>query len=141
MPLGAFGFDASLQEDALFGRILAAYGGDFVADLFARVRRWTASSRSGTTSPVLSSASRRWRDHVRATIVGSTRPPRVSSRVQHSTWLAGEGDSCLHAVRGVVGATKAAMSRILDAGVPSGRRRTVLPSAKDARPRLRERAP
>ncbi|KAF0258558.1 hypothetical protein DOU02_07900 [Clavibacter michiganensis subsp. michiganensis] len=31
MALGAYGFIASLQADASFGRILAAYGGVFVA--------------------------------------------------------------------------------------------------------------
>lgn len=31
MALGAYGFIASLQPDASFGRILAAYGGVFVA--------------------------------------------------------------------------------------------------------------
>ncbi|MFT2690330.1 YnfA family protein [Clavibacter zhangzhiyongii] len=35
MALGAYGFIASLQEDASFGRILAAYGGVFVAGSLA----------------------------------------------------------------------------------------------------------
>jgi len=35
MALGAYGFIASLQADASFGRILAAYGGVFVAGSLA----------------------------------------------------------------------------------------------------------
>jgi drug/metabolite transporter superfamily protein YnfA len=37
MALGAYGFIASLQEDASFGRILAAYGGVFVAGSLVRL--------------------------------------------------------------------------------------------------------
>lgn len=35
MALGAYGFVATLQEQAQFGRILAAYGGIFVAGSLA----------------------------------------------------------------------------------------------------------
>ena len=35
LALGAYGFVATLQEDANFGRILAAYGGIFVAGSLA----------------------------------------------------------------------------------------------------------
>jgi small multidrug resistance family-3 protein len=35
VALGAYGFVATLQEDAHFGRILAAYGGIFVAGSLA----------------------------------------------------------------------------------------------------------
>jgi small multidrug resistance family-3 protein len=35
LALGAYGFVATLQPDAHFGRILAAYGGVFVAGLLA----------------------------------------------------------------------------------------------------------
>ena len=35
LALGAYGFVATLQEDANFGRILAAYGGVFVAGSLA----------------------------------------------------------------------------------------------------------
>ncbi len=35
VALGAYGFVATLQEDAHFGRILAAYGGVFVAGSLA----------------------------------------------------------------------------------------------------------
>ncbi|MEU8134017.1 YnfA family protein [Streptodolium elevatio] len=35
LALGAYGFVATLQEDAEFGRILAAYGGVFVAGSLA----------------------------------------------------------------------------------------------------------
>lgn len=35
MALGGYGFVATLQEDAHFGRILAAYGGVFVAGSLA----------------------------------------------------------------------------------------------------------
>jgi small multidrug resistance family-3 protein len=35
MALGAYGFVATLQPDAHFGRILAAYGGIFVAGSLA----------------------------------------------------------------------------------------------------------
>lgn len=57
VALGAYGFVATLQEDAHFGRILAAYGGVFVAGSLAWGWRWTASSPTGTTSSALLSAS------------------------------------------------------------------------------------
>jgi small multidrug resistance family-3 protein len=38
VALGAYGFVATLQEDADFGRILAAYGGVFVAGSLAWAR-------------------------------------------------------------------------------------------------------
>ena len=44
IALGLYGFAATLQPDANFGRILAAYGGVFVA------------GPTGTTSPARSSA-------------------------------------------------------------------------------------
>ena len=36
LALGAYGFVATLQPDAAFGRVLAAYGGVFVAGSLAR---------------------------------------------------------------------------------------------------------
>lgn len=55
IALGAYGFVATLQPDPHFGRILAAYGGVFVAGSLA----WwpTASVPTGTTSSARSSAS------------------------------------------------------------------------------------
>jgi drug/metabolite transporter superfamily protein YnfA len=47
--LGAYGFVASLQADANFGRILAAYGGVFVAGLIVTAAGGpTATVRSGS---------------------------------------------------------------------------------------------
>ena len=58
IALGLYGFVATLQPDANFGRILAAYGGIFVAGSFAwgmvvdkfRPDRWTSSARSSVSS-------------------------------------------------------------------------------------------
>jgi small multidrug resistance family-3 protein len=44
VALGAYGFVATLQPDADFGRILAAYGGVFVAGSLA----WGMGSRTAT---------------------------------------------------------------------------------------------
>lgn len=55
IALGLYGFVATLQPDANFGRILAAYGGVFVAGS-PGVWPSTASSPIVTTSPALSSA-------------------------------------------------------------------------------------
>ena len=51
IALGAYGFVATLQPDANFGRILAAYGGIFVAG--SRRGEWhsTVSGLTGGTSP------------------------------------------------------------------------------------------
>ena len=48
--LGAYGFVATLQDDANFGRILAAYGGIFVAGSLAWGVSPTGSARTATTS-------------------------------------------------------------------------------------------
>ena len=50
LALGAYGFVATLQPDAHFGRILAAYGGVFVAGSLAWAWSSTASAPTGTTS-------------------------------------------------------------------------------------------
>ena len=47
--LGAYGFVATLQPDANFGRILAAYGGIFVAGSLAGGSSWTGSAPTATT--------------------------------------------------------------------------------------------
>jgi small multidrug resistance family-3 protein len=49
--LGAYGFVATLQPDAQFGRILAAYGGVFVAGSLLWGMASTVSSPTATTSP------------------------------------------------------------------------------------------
>jgi len=49
VALAAYGFVATFQSDPHFGRILAAYGGVFVAGSLAWGWRWTASARTGTT--------------------------------------------------------------------------------------------
>jgi small multidrug resistance family-3 protein len=48
--LAAYGFVATLQDDANFGRILAAYGGIFVAGSLAWGSLPTASARTDSTS-------------------------------------------------------------------------------------------
>ena len=69
IALGFYGFVATLQPDANFGRILAAYGGVFVAGsppAFGRevpqpgAWRWTASAPTAGTSQARSSASPAW---------------------------------------------------------------------------------
>ncbi len=57
VALGAYGFVATLQPDANFGRILAAYGGVFVAGSLAWGTLPTASGPIATTWPARSSAS------------------------------------------------------------------------------------
>jgi small multidrug resistance family-3 protein len=50
VALGAYGFVATAQPDAHFGRILAAYGGVFVAGSpWPGEWPWTGSSPTGTT--------------------------------------------------------------------------------------------
>lgn len=44
VALGIYGFVATLQPDAQFGRILAAYGGIFVAGPCSGECPWTASA-------------------------------------------------------------------------------------------------
>lgn len=51
VALGAYGFVATLQPDAHFGRILAAYGGVFVAGPWRGAWPLMASGRTGGTSP------------------------------------------------------------------------------------------
>ncbi len=48
--LGAYGFVATLQPDAHFGRILAAYGGIFVAGSLAWAWSSTSSGPTNATS-------------------------------------------------------------------------------------------
>ena len=57
MLLTPVGFIATLQPDAHFGRILAAYGGVFVPDLFCRAWRSMGSGPTGGTLSARSSAS------------------------------------------------------------------------------------
>ena len=49
VALGIYGFVATLQPDANFGRILAAYGGVFVAGSLRGAWRSTASDRTAGT--------------------------------------------------------------------------------------------
>ncbi len=49
--LGVYGFVATLQPDANFGRILAAYGGVFVVGSLAWGMVLDGSVRTATTSP------------------------------------------------------------------------------------------
>ena len=49
IALGIYGFIATLQPDANFGRILAAYGGVFVAGSLAWGRSPTATDPTATT--------------------------------------------------------------------------------------------
>ena len=56
IALGAYGFVATLQPDAHFGRILAAYGGVFVAASLAWGMAFDGSGRTATTWPAPSSA-------------------------------------------------------------------------------------
>lgn len=51
VALGLYGFAASLQPDAHFGRVLAAYGGVFVAAPSAGPSSWTGSAPTAGTSP------------------------------------------------------------------------------------------
>jgi small multidrug resistance family-3 protein len=51
-----YGFVATLQPDANFGRILAAYGGVFVACSLAWAWSWTSSSPTGAITSVPRSA-------------------------------------------------------------------------------------
>ncbi len=74
LALGAYGFVATLQPDAHFGRILAAYGGVFVAGSLAwgmifdgfRPDRWDIIGSGGLPA-------RRGRDHVCTTKRGLVR--------------------------------------------------------------------
>ena len=50
VALGIYGFVATLQPDAQFGRILAAYGGIFVAGPCSGECPWTATTPTGGTS-------------------------------------------------------------------------------------------
>ena len=56
IALGLYGFVATLQPDPNFGRILAAYGGVFVAGSLAWGMTSTASDPTATTSPAPSCA-------------------------------------------------------------------------------------
>lgn len=61
LALGAYGFVATLQPDAHFGRILAAYGGCSWPDR-SRGAWWsTSSDLTGGTSSVRRSACSAWR--------------------------------------------------------------------------------
>ena len=51
LALGLYGLVATLQPDAYFRRILAAYGGVFVAGPWPGARPWTGSAPTATTSP------------------------------------------------------------------------------------------
>lgn len=55
--LGGYGFVAALQPDADFGRVLAAYGGVFVAGSLLWGWSWTASGPPATTCSARWSAS------------------------------------------------------------------------------------
>jgi small multidrug resistance family-3 protein len=57
LALGLYGFVATLQPDPDFGRILAAYGGVFVAARCCGASWSTASARIATTSSAPRSAS------------------------------------------------------------------------------------
>ncbi len=57
LALGVYGFVATLQPDAHFGRILAAYGGVFVAVPWPGGWHWTAFDPTAMTWPVPASAS------------------------------------------------------------------------------------
>ena len=57
IALGLYGFVATLQPEAHFGRILAAYGGVFVAGSLAWAWSSTDSGQTGGTSSVPWSAS------------------------------------------------------------------------------------
>jgi small multidrug resistance family-3 protein len=52
LALGLYGFVATLQLDPHFGRILAAYGGVFVAGSLAWVCWWMGSGPTATTCSV-----------------------------------------------------------------------------------------
>lgn len=52
IALGVYGFFATLQPDAHFGRVLAAYGGVFVAGSLAWGMAWTGSGPTGGMSSV-----------------------------------------------------------------------------------------
>lgn len=56
VALGAYGFVATLQTEANFGRILAAYGGVFVAGSLVWAASWIDSSQTASISPALRSA-------------------------------------------------------------------------------------
>jgi hypothetical protein len=58
--LAAYGFVATLQDEAHFGRILAAYGGIFVVARWPGASSPTASAPTATTSPARPSASSAW---------------------------------------------------------------------------------
>ena len=51
VALGLYGFVATLQPDANFGRILAAYGGMFVAGSLLWGSRWMGFAPTTGTSP------------------------------------------------------------------------------------------
>lgn len=72
LALGAYGFVAAFQPDAHFGRILAAYGGVFVAGSLLWGWWSTDSVRTGGTSPAQWSASPAW--------ASSCTPPLRQSR-------------------------------------------------------------
>lgn len=61
VALGLYGLVATLQTDAHFGRVLAAYGGVFVAGSLAWGVLSTSSARTASTSPERCSASSAWR--------------------------------------------------------------------------------
>jgi small multidrug resistance family-3 protein len=56
VALGLYGFAATLQPSASFGRVLAAYGGVFVAGSLPGAWSPTGSGPTGTTSRVRRSA-------------------------------------------------------------------------------------
>ncbi len=60
MALGVYGLVATLQPDAEFGRILAAYGGVFVAGSLVWGMVATATVPTAGTRPAPSSASPEW---------------------------------------------------------------------------------
>src|SRR3954469_24740618 len=83
VALGAYGFVATLQPDANFGRILAAYGGVFVAGSLAwgmlvdgfRPDRWDVAGGRGGRGGRAGVPGRGRPDHVRA--AGQLKRPRI----------------------------------------------------------------
>jgi small multidrug resistance family-3 protein len=72
--LGAYGFVATLQEDSHFGRVLAAYGGIFVAGSLAWGVRRTGSIRTGSTCSAPACAFSASGDHVGPAVAAGKGP-------------------------------------------------------------------
>ena len=73
--LGAYGFVATFQEDNNFGRVLAAYGGIFVAGSLAWGSSSTGSSPTAGTTSVVPSAS--------SALPSSCSPPAAEPIIWH----------------------------------------------------------